>query len=427
VYSGAGSILAFTDLMNRIAWTLIVVLAAVGCQQETVTQTTAPAPDTAAEARGRVEYAVPIGQRPTREQLEKERFDAAWRRLQSFQEQQAAQARQAQAAAGEVNIKFAQVPKLTETLQGLNAAALDTLPVQVPIKGDVSGPSVLRAQVFLNRVNYSPGIIDGRWGKNSEIAVYWFQRHQGLQATGEIDEATFRALAGAAQGQALVQHTLTADDVKGPFKTIPEDVYDQEKLDCLCYESVGEKLSERFHTTIEFLELLNPGTDIRGLTEGQQIFVPNVRPPAQGTATQVARVVVSVQGNYLHALDGTGKVVMHAPTTVGSEYDPSPTEEAKIVNVTFDPWFHYQPTLFHEVPDDEPEAHLPPGPNSPVGVVWIALSKKHFGIHGTSDPDSIGYASSHGCIRLANWDAAELGRMVKKDVVVDFVDTRGEG
>jgi len=135
-------------------------------------------------------------------------------------------------------------------------------------------------------------------------------------------------------------------------------------------------------------------------------------------------VVVSIRGNTFNAFDASGNLVFHAPTTLGSKYDPSPNETVTVKSITHDPWFHYQPTLFAEVPDDEPEANLHPGPNSPVGVVWTALSKPHFGIHGTSDPDSIGYASSHGCVRLTNWDAAEFARRIKPGVVVEFMDTR---
>jgi lipoprotein-anchoring transpeptidase ErfK/SrfK len=134
--------------------------------------------------------------------------------------------------------------------------------------------------------------------------------------------------------------------------------------------------------------------------------------------------VVSIRGNTFNGFDAQGNLVFHAPTTLGSEYDPSPRETLEVRKTTFDPWFHYQPTLFHEVPDHEPEANLAPGPNSPVGVVWIALSKPHYGIHGTSNPDSIGYTSSHGCVRLTNWDARDAGQRLAPGVKVEFRDTR---
>jgi lipoprotein-anchoring transpeptidase ErfK/SrfK len=158
--------------------------------------------------------------------------------------------------------------------------------------------------------------------------------------------------------------------------------------------------------------------------EGQSLNVPNVRPPVTADNPDIARVVVSIAGNTFNAYDAAGNLIFHAPTTLGSKYDPSPQETTTVKKVVHDPHFHYQPKLFHEVPDSDPEANLNPGPNSPVGVVWIALTKPHFGIHGTGDPDSIGYASSHGCVRLTNWDAAEVGHRIREGVAVEFVDTR---
>ncbi len=310
------------------------------------------------------------------------------------------------------------------TVESLNSASL------VPGQGRkvVGVNSVARAQVLLDRANFSVGPIDGRWGKNSEIAVYWFQRENGIQPTGDVDEKTFRALLQSGSSlPAVAPYALTADDTKGPFTKLPEDVYEKEKLSCLCYESLAEMLSEKFHTTQEFLALLNPGKPIDGMQAGQQLLVPNVRGPQPKEARKdVAKIQVSVKGWYLHALDAQGNIIFHAPTTLGSKYDPSPNEATKIVGIAFDPHFHYQPKLFADVPDTNAEANLQPGPNSPVGKVWMALSKPHFGIHGTNDPDSIGYASSHGCVRLANWDALDLARRSGKGIEVDFIDTKSE-
>ncbi|HWS72593.1 MAG TPA: L,D-transpeptidase, partial [Thermoanaerobaculia bacterium] len=284
---------------------------------------------------------------------------------------------------------------------------------------------VLKTQVYLDRADFSVGPLDGRWGKNSAVSVWWFQRTHGLPETGDVDEATFRALAGAAGGvPVLKEYRLTASDTKGPFVSIPEDVYDKERLDCLCYESLKELLSEKFHTTQEFLEIVNPDVKFSQLREGDSIIVPNVREPLTTDRPDIAKIVISVAGNSFNGFDANNRLVFHGPTTLGNKYDPSPDETVKVVGIAQDPHFHYQPTLFHEVPDTDPEANLQPGPNSPVGVVWMALSKPHFGIHGTSDPDSIGYASSHGCVRLTNWDAEEVSHRITNGVLVEFVDTR---
>jgi len=408
-----------------------MVLIAAACGGEVKHATTKVAKKVAAAAE---DVAAPFGRRSdavNQQEREKERFDQQWRALQSFRAQQAQlaaaqQAQQAAAAASEAKIAFVSGQK--ETFKNLDANAINAAPVSVPITGDVHGPSVLKAQVFLDRNHFSAGALDGRWGRNSAISTWWWQRAHGLPATGDVDEATFRSLAqGAGNVPAVTQYSITADDTKGPFVHIPDDVYEQQKLDCLCYESLREELSEKFHSTEDFLEVLNPHVKFSELKEGDTINVPNVRPPWTQDTHDVARIVISLAGNSLSGFNAAGQLVFRAPTTVGSGYDPSPDEAVKLVKVVPNPHFHYDPTLYHEVPDTDPDAHLKPGPNSPVGVVWMQLSKPHYGIHGTKDPDSIGYASSHGCIRLCNWDAEELEHRVSEGIPVSFVDVSGRG
>jgi lipoprotein-anchoring transpeptidase ErfK/SrfK len=358
---------------------------------------------------------------------EQERFDAKWRELQSFRAMKIAQLPLQTATAPEAP-KVAFVTGKKETFKGLDAAAINAAPVNVPITGDMKGPSVLRTQVLLDRAHFSVGVIDGRWGRNSAIAVWWWQRAHGIESTGEVDQATFLSMARAAENvPPVVSYTLTADDVKGPFVSIPEDVYEQQSLDCLCYESLREKLAERFHSAEDFLALLNPDVDFSSLAAGATINVPNVRPPLASDQRDIAKIVVSIAGNSLNGYDAAGNMVFHAPTTVGAGYDPSPDETLRVIKIVDTPHFHYNPKLYHEVSDEAPDAHLKPGPNSPVGVVWIALSKEHYGIHGTKDPDAIGYASSHGCVRLTNWDAGELQHRIGEGVEVAFVDTSPKG
>jgi lipoprotein-anchoring transpeptidase ErfK/SrfK len=357
---------------------------------------------------------------------DQQRFDQRWRVLQSFREAQiAAQQKQEQQKQDEKVASIQFVTGKKQSFKGLDFNGINASPVMVPVTGDLAGPSVLKTQVYLDRAHFSVGAIDGRWGKNSAVAVWWWQRSHGLNATGDVDQATFRSLAAAAGvAPALVQHQLTADDLKGPFVSIPETVYDQEKLECLCYESRREKLAEMFHTTEEFLEQLNPKVKFSDLAAGQSIVVPNVREATTAQQNDIAKIVISAEGTSFNGFDANGNLVFHAPTTLGSAFDPSPDETVKVVKIIEDPHFHYDPKLYHEVPDWEPDAQLKPGPNSPVGVVWIALSKPHYGIHGTKEPDAIGYASSHGCIRLTNWDAAEVQHRISEGVNVAFVDTR---
>jgi lipoprotein-anchoring transpeptidase ErfK/SrfK len=406
--------------MKRLISILILITISCGRPVERVTTKVKEIAD---------DISTPMGKADDRAAREKERFDQQWRQLQSFRAQQAEAQRQQQAAAAAAaqppaNFRF--VTGIKEKLKGLTPDAINNAPVNVPINGDVSGPSVLRAQVYLDRIHYSVGAIDGRWGRNSAITVWFFQRARGMQATGDLDEQTFRRLAAeAAYAPVVVTHTLTPDDLKGPFRPVPDSPYEKAKLDYLGYETLREKLAERFHSSEEFLELLNPGVNFSELNAGT-INVPNVREPLTIDTHDVARIVISISGNALNGFDASGNLVFHAPTTVGAGYDPSPTENLHIVKIFPNPTFHYDPTLYHEVPDYEPDAHLPPGPNTPVGIVWMALSKPHYGIHGTPDPESIGYASSHGCIRLTNWDAEELEHRASEGTQVAFVDTRAK-
>ncbi len=410
--------------MKKLA---ILLLFAIACSREQATNvkntTTAAAGKVAGKVRDAFDVSTPMGTRDNPQERERQRFDQQWRRLQSFLRQNVPQLSPAQPAQPAIPIQF--VKRTKESFKNLDVNAINNALVAIPITGDVHGPSVLKTQVYLDRNHYSVGAIDGRWGRNSAITVWWWQRYHGLEPTGEVDEASFRSIAAAAGQPPVVQtYTLTADDVKGPFVQIPDDVYDQQKLDCLCYESLKEKLAEKFHSAQDFLEVLNPKVKFSELNAGDEIVVPNVRPPLTADQRDIARVIVSLAGNSLDGFDANGNLLFHAPTTVGSGYDPSPDETVKIVKIVPDPHFHYDPTLYHEVPDTNPDAHLAPGPNSPVGVVWMALSKPHYGIHGTKDPEAIGYASSHGCIRLTNWDAAELEHRVSEGVLVSFVDTQ---
>lgn len=285
---------------------------------------------------------------------------------------------------------------------------------------DSLGPDVLRVQIQLDQAGYSPGIMDGFWGHNSTTALRAFQAANGLPVTGTLsDDGRQKLQALGAARTPIVRYTVTADDVKGPFRALPESPYEKAKLDCLCYESAAEALSERFHATPGLLAQLNRGADLAAVREGTQLWVPDVQRPA-ARAGAVARVVVFKRGGFMQGLDTAGRVLFHFPSTLGNQYDPSPTGQFRIERVARNPDFHYNPKLYAEVPDWKEDAMLKPGPNSPVGVVWMALNEPHYGIHGTSDPHTIGYANSHGCIRLTNWDAAWLADHVAPGTEVVF-------
>ena len=289
---------------------------------------------------------------------------------------------------------------------GIDIAAINE-PSQPPIECGAKGPGVVRAQILLARAHFSSGQIDGWFGTNLQTAVRAFQEQRGLAVTGAIDAQTWAAL-GSGDIPAVATAVIAPDDLAGPFVPIPGSLMKQAKLPKLGYASPLEELSERFHASTELMRALNPGADFA--RAGEQLNVPNALVTPPGPA---ARVVVSKGESSVRALDAAGNLLSFYVATTGSSHDPLPIGEWKINGVAWFPKFHYNAKLFWDAANTDDRATIQPGPNNPVGVVWIDLSKEHYGIHGTPDPSQIGHAFSHGCIRLTNWDAVELASMVK--------------
>lgn len=293
-------------------------------------------------------------------------------------------------------------------------------------------PRVLGAQVLLDRLGFGPGIIDGASGQSFAKALRGWQEAKGLPITGQLDDATVKSFEPFREMPTVIEVKLTPQILAGPFVgPLPAKMNEQAKMATLGYADAMEALAERYHTSKATLVALNsPQTK---LAPGVAIKVPNVIPPAQnfpadinagwretlGTLNvgsdqpEVAKVVVDKSDSVLRAFDGAGKLVAQFPATMGSRHDPLPIGTWKIQGRSYNPPFHYNPKLFWDADNGDKKALLPPGPNGPVGVVWIDLDKKHYGIHGTPHPEKIGRTESHGCIRLTNWDAARLAVMVR--------------
>jgi lipoprotein-anchoring transpeptidase ErfK/SrfK len=288
---------------------------------------------------------------------------------------------------------------------GAQAAEIDAEAANDPAVRDGTA-AILRAQVLLERAHFSPGEIDARMGSNTRRAIAGFQRLHGLEDTGELDEPTWTAL-NADAGPAVVAYTVTAADVAGPFDDIPQDMMAKAKLPALGYADAGEALAEKFHASPSLLQQLNTG---EWTGAGTRIVAPNTAGLA--TPATAAKVIVDKSDSTVALADAGGKVYAQYPATTGSEHDPLPIGEWKINGVARDPVFHYNPDLFWDADPSHAKAKIPAGPNNPVGVVWIDLSKPHYGIHGTPEPSTIGKTQSHGCIRLTNWSAREVASAV---------------
>jgi lipoprotein-anchoring transpeptidase ErfK/SrfK len=296
--------------------------------------------------------------------------------------------------------------------QAVNAAAFDPAATTPEAKKAY----LTRAQVLLDRAHFSPGVIDGQEGANLTLAISAFQEAHRLTVDGKLSPATWDALV-ADSAPAVTDYLITPEDAAGPFvASIPTDDYEaMAKLPALSYTSPLEALAEKFHMDEPLLQALNPGVDFG--KAGTTIIVAALG--GEGLDGKVTRIEIDNAKGVLKAYADGDKLLAVYPATVGSTERPAPVGEWAVNTVAPRPTYTYDPS---RLTFGKPKAKLTvkAGPNNPVGSTWIDLTKDTYGIHGTPDPKLVNKRASHGCVRLTNWDAAELGAAVVKGAKVVF-------
>ncbi|MBX9614542.1 MAG: L,D-transpeptidase [Caulobacteraceae bacterium] len=277
-------------------------------------------------------------------------------------------------------------------------------------------PAMVRAQILLDRTRFSPGIIDGLGGENTRQAIAAFEEANDLPVDGELDAPLFLALTSGDGGQVLTDYTITSEDAAGPFiGPVPDSLEAMAELETVGYATAREAMAERFHMSEDLLSALNPGVDFG--RAGQTIVVAATGPAElQG---EVARIVIDKAENSLRAFDAEGTLLAFYPATIGSSETPSPSGTHRVRAIAPRPNYTYDPSRVTSGGGNRTFV-IPPGPNNPVGAVWIDLSRDTYGIHGTPEPARIGKTASSGCVRLTNWDVRQLASGVKAGVTVEF-------
>ena len=270
-------------------------------------------------------------------------------------------------------------------------------------------------QIALDRAGFSPGIIDGKVGPKAATAVRMFQASRGLIANGAFDEPTAQAL-GVDPGLAIGTYTIAEAD-PAQIGPVPTDWNEKARLPRLPYPSLEELVAEKFHCSRALLAALNPGRSLAALKPGEGLRVPAAQ---EGPIAQGVRIEINLTDKQVHVIGSDGRPVGLFHCSVAKDKDKLPQGSASVAVIVENPSYRFDPAKWPEVRNVHEKLLIPPGPRNPVGLCWIGLSLPGYGMHGTPTPEMIGKTGSHGCFRLANWDAVRLGKMVRPGTPVIF-------
>ena len=301
-----------------------------------------------------------------------------------------------------------------DAIENARFAADPASQAQEEAQGKAPDPAIVRAQILLDRARFSPGVIDGLGGDNTRRALAAFEQANDLKSDGILDAEVFAKLVSATQGKVLADYTLTAEDVAGPFLGDRQLTMEtMAELDHVGYRTALEGLAEKFHMTEDLLKSLNPGVDFT--KAGTPLVVTAVE--EDSLEGEIAEIQISSEERSVRVLDASGKLLAFYPATIGSSARPAPKGELEVINLAADPNYTYDPQRVSFGRGDQ-KLIIQPGPNNPVGGTWIGLSRDTYGIHGTPDPSKVGKTFSSGCIRLTNWDAAQLATKIRPGIKV---------